>query len=190
MIASEPPPLREEEVRLLLRVARAAITARLEGRSSPPPRGPLRLLRRQGAFVSLHREGDLRGCIGLISPQETLLETVAYCAVAAAFGDPRFPPLERSELNALAIEISVLSPPYPVDDIKRLVAGRHGLIVTLGKRRGLLLPQVATQHGWDVATVLQETCRKAGLPIDAWERGGIVEAFEAQVFSEESLPDQ
>jgi AmmeMemoRadiSam system protein A len=191
MIAAAPSLLGKQEAHLLLRVAREAIGAKLLDRAPPPlPTSPPRILERQGAFVSLHHEGELRGCIGLITPQETLVETIAYCAVAAAFDDPRFPPLTPSEFPSLTMEISVLSPPTRTDDVEHLVVGRHGLIVTLGKRRGLLLPQVATQRGWDAVTFLQETCRKAGLPKDAWEHGAIVEAFEAQVFSEDSLPDQ
>ena len=187
---STVPPLRSDEARALLRVAREAITARLGRRPlSEPDRVPARLLVHQGAFVTLNRFGELRGCIGLVAPSEPLVRTVAHCALSAAFDDPRFPPLEPVELDEVRIEISVLTPPVPVEELDRIVPGRHGLMVRLGARRGLLLPQVATEHGWDVKTFLGETCRKAGLPADAWERGAFIETFEAEVFSEGSLRD-
>jgi len=184
------PPLRDGEARALLEVARETIAAQLAGRPLPDPdRVPARLLVHQGAFVTLHRSGELRGCIGVVAPNEPLVRTVAHCALSAAFSDPRFPPLDPSELDEVQIEISVLTPPIPVEEIDRIVPGRHGLMVQLGERRGLLLPQVATEHGWDVRTFLGETCRKAGLPPDAWERGALLETFEAEVFSEGSLRD-
>ncbi len=179
------PALRDDEGLVLLRVAREAITARLLKHPAPDPgRVPARLLVHQGAFVSLHREVTLRGCIGVILPREPLVLTVQHCAVSAAVGDPRFPPLDVSELDDVSIDVSVLSTPVRVRDAGGIVPGTHGLIVTRGSRRGLLLPQVARDQGWDVGTFLAETCRKAGLPPDAWERGAAIEVFEAEVFSE------
>ena len=142
----------------------------------------------RAAFVSLHAEGDLRGCIGMITAVESLAGTVARCAALAATEDPRFPPLERAELDAVSIEISVLGPRVPIADPSGIVVGRHGLMVTLGSRRGLLLPQVAVEQGWDRETFLRETCRKAGLEETAWKKGAVVEAFEAEVFSEAAPP--
>jgi len=180
------PRLIEEERSVLLDLARRSIVARLEVRPLPrlvaPPR---RLLAEQGAFVSLHRRRVLRGCVGMVSPAGSLAETVARCAVAAATEDPRFPPLRPPELPGLSIEISVLEIPFRVDDLSQIVLGTHGLVVTAGPRRGLLLPQVAIEQGWDASTFLEETCLKAGLPLDAVARGATVEAFSAQVFSEE-----
>lgn len=171
--------------RLLLFVARDSIAARLEDRSAAPlPENPPDILLPRGAFVSLHLAGDLRGCIGSISPRESLVRTVAHCAAAAAFEDPRFPPLTPSELPGVDIEISILTQPVPVTDPGQIEIGRHGLIIGSGPRRGLLLPQVAVEQGWDVATFLRQCCRKAGLPDDAWQRGAEIEAFSAEVFSE------
>ncbi len=180
------PRLTGEEQRLLLDLARRSIAARLE--RSPLPQlvePPPRLLAEQGAFVSLHSGRALRGCVGMVMPAGTLAETVATCAAAAATEDPRFPPLRALELPGLRVEISVLDTPFPVDDLSRIIVGSHGLIVSDGRKRGLLLPQVAVEQGWDVPTFLEETCLKAGLAPDAAARGAAVEAFSAQVFSEE-----
>ena len=179
------PPLREVEQRFLLEVARRAIRARLSGDPAPTITDPPpRLLAIQGAFVSLHREGDLRGCIGMVDPDRPLVDTVARCAAAAATEDPRFPPLSPGELDVLSIEISVLGPLFVVRDPSEIVLGRHGIIVTKGDRRGLLLPQVPIQQGWDLKTFLREACRKAVLDAQAWQRGAVIEAFGTQVFSE------
>jgi AmmeMemoRadiSam system protein A len=139
----------------------------------------------QGAFVSLHIVRKLRGCVGMVLPERPLDESVASCAAAAATEDPRFDALELSELARVVIEISALDPPFRVADPSRIQVGTHGLLVTQGRRRGLLLPQVANDQGWDFKTFLEETCLKAGLAADAWTKGAIVEAFSAQVFSEQ-----
>jgi len=179
------PRLSREEEFALLDLARRAVAARLESRPLPqladPPR---RLLMPQGAFVSLHLHGELRGCVGMILAERPLAETIAACAAASATEDPRFKALQPSELDAVTIEISALDPPFRVADPTRINIGIHGLLVTLGRRRGLLLPQVALDQGWDARTFLEETCLKAGLPSDAWTKGATVEAFSAQVFSE------
>jgi AmmeMemoRadiSam system protein A len=179
------PRLTREEERTLLDLARRAIAARLG--SAPPPRledpSP-RLLRPQGAFVSLHSGRRLRGCVGIVLPERPLAETVIGCAAAAATEDPRFDALGIADLEGVTIEISALDPPFRVTDPSQLTLGTHGLMVTLGRRRGLLLPQVALDQGWDLRTFLEETCLKAGLPPEAWTRGAVVEAFSAQVFSE------
>lgn len=139
----------------------------------------------RGAFVSLHTpSGDLRGCIGTILPVGPLHETVSRMAVAAAVEDPRFLPVTLPELTNLAIEISALTVPEPAD-AEHVEVGRHGLIVTRGPRKGLLLPQVATEWGWDRLEFLDQTCRKAGLPAGAWrEPGTRLEWFEAEVWGE------
>ncbi len=140
-----------------------------------------------GAFVSLHVNGELRGCIGYPHADQPLGDVIARCAVSAAREDPRFPPLTLSELAAAVIEISVLGPVEVVASLDDIVVGRHGLIVSQGYRKGLLLPQVATEHGWDRDTFLAHTCLKAGLPRDAWRSGAQILKFEAEVFAETAM---
>ncbi len=140
-----------------------------------------------GAFVTLHTRGHLRGCIGIIFPIKPLYETVIDCAISAATQDYRFQPLIREELKETEIEISVLSLPEAVSDVNEIQIGKHGLIITQGISKGLLLPQVATEHHWDRDTFLAQTCIKAGLPQDAWKGGAKIEKFSALVFSEKNL---
>ncbi|MCL2155958.1 MAG: AmmeMemoRadiSam system protein A [Leptospirales bacterium] len=141
-----------------------------------------------GSFVTLHINGNLRGCIGYIEGVKTIPETVKDMALASAFKDPRFPSLNREEYKKIDIEISVLSPIERVNDINDIVVGRDGIIITKGFNRGLLLPQVATEQGWDRDTFLTHTCYKAGLPGDSWKKSDvIIEKFSAQVFSENEL---
>ncbi len=180
------PRLTREEQTILIDLARRSIAVRLESR--PLPRldaSTPRLLLAQGAFVTLYHRARLRGCVGMVLPERALAETVVACAAAAATEDPRFDPLHASELPGLTIEISALDPPFRVADPSRVKIGTHGLLVTQGRRRGLLLPQVAVEQGWNLQTFLEEVCLKAGLPSDAWTRGAILEAFSAQVFSED-----
>jgi AmmeMemoRadiSam system protein A len=170
------------EQRQLLTIAREALVARVSG--FPPPvdaSGP-RII--TGAFVTIHHRGDLRGCLGRVEVAAPLVDTVGALAAAAADSDPRFAPVRPDELDGIAIEISVLSTPVPLDAIEQVVVGRHGLMVERGSRRGLLLPQVATEHGWDAATFAAHTCLKAGLSADAWQHGARLLMFEAQVFGE------
>jgi len=183
------PLLTPDETRVLLDLARRALAARLASRQVPrlEPPSP-RLLAPQGAFVSLHLDRALRGCVGMVTPRRPLATTVIECAGAAATEDPRFEPLRSSDIDRVTIEISVLGPSFRMTDPSGLILGTHGLMVTMGQRRGLLLPQVAVQQGWTVPVFLEETCLKAGLPPDAWGRGAIVEAFSAQVFSELERP--
>jgi AmmeMemoRadiSam system protein A len=137
-----------------------------------------------GAFVTLHNHGDLRGCIGHIEPTEPLGQVVARCAVAACSSDPRFAPITPTELGQLDIEISLLGPLEPIAGPHDIEVGRHGLVVESGWQRGLLLPQVATEWGWDAGAFLAHTCHKAGLPRDAWQHGAKLWRFEAEVFAE------
>lgn len=137
-----------------------------------------------GAFVTLHKQGALRGCIGIIAGLHPLRQTIEQMALSAAFSDPRFPPLGSGEFESIDIEISVLSPIEEAkpEDIK---VGIHGLIITSGMRRGLLLPQVASENGWTKEEFLSHTCLKAGLPSDTWRKGGYtLEKFSAFVFGE------
>ena len=136
----------------------------------------------------MKKHGELRGCIGYIEGIKPLWEAVRDMARAAALEDPRFPPVRPEEVPELEIEISVLTPLWRVKDIKDIVIGRDGLIIRKGWRQGLLLPQVATEYGWDVKTFLEHTCLKAGLPRDAWkDPEAEIWAFSAEVFSEGEL---
>ena len=178
------PPLNEAEQHTLLRLARQAIEAAVSGTHPPSfdcPEGPLTEL--MGAFVTLHRSGRLRGCIGNIESHRPLFQTVCDCACSAALADPRFEPVVPKEVPQLHLEISVLSPLEEArpEDVE---VGRHGLLISRGFQRGLLLPQVATQYRWGRETFLEETCLKAGLPSDAWRRGARIQIFTAQVFAE------
>lgn len=180
-------PLSPAERRLLLRTAREAIEACLAVRPLETLRASGRLAGPGGAFVSLHRRADdeLRGCIGRLQSDEPLLETVAQMAAAAATQDRRFAPVRLAELPTLAIEVSVLGPLVPIAPAQ-VEVGRHGLIVGDGRRRGVLLPQVAVDHGWDKETFLAHTCLKAGLSAETWRRPGIeLQAFTAEVFGED-----
>jgi AmmeMemoRadiSam system protein A len=173
----------EQERRLLLQLAHDAVAAALEKRDldlTPPSE---HLAEHRGAFTTLHENAELRGCVGYVFPMYSLYRTIAETAVAAAFNDTRFLPVRPEEAPRLQVEISVLSPIQPIDpdDVE---VGRHGLLVTYGNRRGLLLPQVPIEHKWDREMFLRQTCLKAGLPVDAWEHGAKVEAFTAEVFGE------
>lgn len=141
-----------------------------------------------GAFVTLRIKGRLRGCIGYPEPERPLLDVVEHCAVSAAISDPRFPPLSAAEWEGVDLELSVLGPIEPVTDITDVVIGEHGLIVEFGRRRGLLLPQVAIEWKWDATEFAAQTCIKAGLPSDAWQKGAKLFRFEAEVFSETESP--
>jgi len=177
--------LTDTERQALLRVARESIAARFQGRrpALPPPTGAL--AERRGAFVTLHGgDGELRGCVGLMRSDRPLVETVARMAVAAATEDGRFEPVTEAELDELSIEVSALSPLEPIRP-ENVEVGRHGLLIGHGGRRGVLLPQVPEEHGWDRETFLVHTCRKAGLPDDAWKEAGVeLLAFTAEVFRE------
>ena len=169
----------------LLGIARRAIaetvrdSQRMEAKSSNPA-----LQTPQGAFVTITIGGELRGCIGTFREDTPLFRTVAQMAVAAAKEDPRFPPLTAAELPKLHVEISALTPMKPVADVREIEVGRHGLYITRGFNSGVLLPQVATEYGWDRTTFLEQTCRKAGLPKNAWQEGAKILSFEAEVFGE------
>lgn len=180
--------LNQEQRTALLTIARRSIEAVLDGRRAEVDAASLdaELRRPSGAFVSLHtKAGDLRGCIGSIHPVAPLCQAVASNAVNAAFRDPRFFPVVRDELGNLHVEISVMSPIVPVLSVDEIEVGRDGLIVSRGGRAGLLLPQVATEYGWDREAFLRQTCVKAGLPGDAWRAEGTrIERFSAEVFGE------
>jgi AmmeMemoRadiSam system protein A len=173
---------------LLFQVARESIQARLKGGKAVLPQviSPV-LSQPSGVFVTLHRQGCLRGCIGYLEAMKPLLAAVQEMAVAAAFSDPRFPPLREDELADLDVEISVLSPMRQIKNIEEIQVGRDGLYLERGSCRGLLLPQVATEYGWDRLTFLKQTCSKACLPQDAWEDPATrIFVFSANILHEPS----
>lgn len=179
--------LTQEQRTRLLQVARQSVLAACCGEAEPDTQtDDPALTAVQGAFVTLHRaNGDLRGCIGHIEGVAPLIETVAEMAVAASTQDPRFPQVRCDEVPSLHIEISAMSPITEVTDVEKIEVGRHGLIVTCGYRRGLLLPQVATECAWTCDEFLCHTCQKAGLPPHAWkDKQTKIECFEAEVFGE------
>jgi AmmeMemoRadiSam system protein A len=176
----------DEQRQALLAIARGAIDASLSG-SAAASRPSMAWPSASGIFVTVRVRAELRGCIGTLELVRSLPDEVARCALAAAFDDRRFAPVHALELSQLAIEISLLGPiEYVRDplDPQAVQIGRHGLVVEDGRHRGLLLPQVAVEWAWDRQTFLAHTCRKAGLPSDAWQRGVSVYRFEAEVFGE------
>jgi len=178
-----PPEYSSEERGILLRLAHGAIGSAFDGEplDLTPPSEHLAEMR--GAFTTLHLNGKLRGCIGYVVPSHSLYRTVAETAQSAAFDDSRFTPVTAAEAAGLEIEISVLSPLRPIRP-EEVIVGRHGLVIRKGLHRGLLLPQVPVEWGWNRETFLSQTCKKAGLPLDAWEQGAEIQAFTAEVFSE------
>jgi uncharacterized protein len=145
---------------------------------------PGRLQEKRGAFVTLKQDSRLKGCIGYPLTEKSLVETVIEAAAMAATNDPRFQPLSLKDLPQITIEISVLTPPQRIQDTKEVEVGKHGIIITQGPFRGLLLPQVPVEWNWDRNTFLRQGCLKAGLDEDAWKRGAQIEIFTADVFAE------
>jgi AmmeMemoRadiSam system protein B/AmmeMemoRadiSam system protein A len=183
--AAEEFTLTAEEKKELLDLARAALTEFLSRRSEIDDlTGTEKFRNPRGAFVTLTRAGTLRGCIGFTEPVMPLGRAVIRTAIYAATQDPRFPPVSASELKDLRVEISVLTLPREIASPMLVKVGTHGLIIEKDGLKGLLLPQVPVENGWDRETFLRETCVKAGLPRDAWKRGAKLSVFEAIVFHE------
>jgi AmmeMemoRadiSam system protein A len=182
------PSLSEDQRQALLRLARESVTHAVAFDRLPaqiPTEGVF--AEKRGVFVTLHVHDRLRGCIGVVEPDHPLGDSIVRCAAGAALHDPRFSPLQDQELGHTQIEISVLSPPFRIRP-EEIELGRHGLLVVRGRQRGLLLPQVATQHHFTAEQFLIETCRKAQLPPDAWrDPGAEVFAFTCEVFSDSLL---
>jgi AmmeMemoRadiSam system protein A len=176
-----------QERALLLRLAHDSIASALEGREISLEIPTPHFAEHRGAFTSLHLRGELRGCVGYVLPSCPVYRAVAETARAAAFDDNRFQPVTSEEAALLEIELSILSPPRPVQ-AEEVEVGRHGLLITWHGRRGLLLPQVPIEHEWDRTTFLEQTCRKAGLPLDAWKNGATIEAFTAEIFGDKNEP--
>ncbi len=175
--------LTAEERSVLLRIAHASIEAQAHGRTFAPAAPMAPLAEQRGVFTTIYLRKKLRGCVGYITAVAPLYLAVAETARAAAFEDTRFTPVRAEEAGELEVSLSVLSLPREINP-SDVEIGRHGLLISQHGRRGLLLPQVATEHGWDREMFLRETCYKAGLPPDAWEHGARVEAFTAEVFSD------
>lgn len=177
--------LTPEEKEYLKGLAALSIRQKLEPDKDIVLPGPPtdRLNEKFGAFVTLKRQGRLRGCIGHLVGDRPLFETIERMAKAAAFEDPRFPPLDKRELKDLKLEISILSPLVPCPDPAKIEIGRHGLLIRKKGNSGLLLPQVPVEWDWDRETFLRQTCRKAGLPENAWkDPAARLFWFEAEVF--------
>ncbi len=181
-----------EQRRTLLRIAHQAILSALERQPFPAaPPLPARLAEPRGVFTTLYLPGELpgdlhrqlRGCVGYAAPIAPLYRAVAETARAAAFEDSRFLPVTREEALQLEISLSVLSRLLPIHP-EAVEVGRHGLVISESGRRGLLLPQVPIEYSWDRETFLEQTCRKAGLPLDAWRKAATLEAFTAEVFGD------
>lgn len=176
--------LSDEDKSTLHKIALTSIKNRLKSKETSLSTPDSKILQEnRGAFVSLHRRGKLRGCIGFIQGVKPLYQTIHEMSMSAAFQDPRFEPLKEKELEDLEIEISVLTPLKQVSDINEIEIGKHGLMIVKEPYSGLLLPQVATEYGWDRETFLNQTCMKAGLPEGSWvDKDTKILAFSADVF--------
>jgi AmmeMemoRadiSam system protein A len=169
--------------RRLLQLARTALDASVRNHKTPDVPRDL-AVDAFGVFVTLHHRGDLRGCLGSLDCRDRIVESIVRLAAAVAHEDYRFRPVQIEELADTSLDLSVLTPPERVNDHSTIEIGRHGLIIEHGTHRGLLLPQVAPEHGWDRDAFLAHTCIKAGLPPMAWLRGASLYCFEAEVFGE------
>ena len=175
----------DSERRVLLRLAHDSIISALENREISVEAPMPHLAKPRGAFTSLYLRTELRGCVGYVLPACTVYRAVAETARASAFDDARFSPVTMEEALHIEVELSIISPAKPIDP-DEIEIGRHGLLISWHGRRGLLLPQVAAEHAWDRITFLTQTCRKAMLPSDAWQKGATVEAFTAEIFGEKT----
>ncbi|MGD9343029.1 MAG: AmmeMemoRadiSam system protein A [Desulfuromonadales bacterium] len=178
--------LNTHEQQTLLAIARQAIIHGVQtGQEYIEPREEKALNQRNGCFVTIKQNGQLRGCIGNFQSELPLFKEVAQMAQASATKDPRFYPLKEIDLNNFKLEISVLTPLQKVEDIEEIEVGKHGIYIEKSFYRGVLLPQVALEHNWNRLTFLQQTCLKAGLPTDAWKADDAdIYVFSAQVFGE------
>jgi AmmeMemoRadiSam system protein A len=176
--------LTRDTQRQLVAIARAAFEARVRGTHVPESGSKGASQPGQGAFVAIFCKGELRGCLGRVTSDWPLPDLVRHLAQEVADSDPRFTPVAPHELEDIALEVSVLTPEREIRSIDEIELGRHGLIVEQRSRRGLLLPQVPTEHEWDRETFVSQTCLKAGLPADAWRHDARLLVFEAQVFGE------
>ncbi len=176
--------LSEHDKETLLHIAKTVIQSKVRGKPVPEFTVDSPVLKeKRGAFVTINKGGQLRGCIGYIQPYKPLYQTIEEMAVQAAFHDPRFDPVTEREVPDLEIEISVLTPLKRIKDVEEIEVGKHGILIERGFHSGLLLPQVATEHGWDRKTFLEHTCLKAGLPQDACkDEDTVISIFSADIF--------
>ncbi len=183
--------LNADEKRALLKLARDTITQYVtEGTRPDLPHATGMMNEPCGAFVTIHKRGQLRGCIGNLVGRGRLVELIQEMAIAAATQDPRFHHVSKDELGEIDIEISALSPMRKITDVNEVEVGTHGIVMSKGVYHGVLLPQVATEYGWDRETFLMHTCIKAGLPEDAWQDPAVtIEIFSAQVFGEKDVDE-
>jgi len=191
-VAVESGEFSQDERAILLRLAHDSILSALEEREIPLDPPTAHLAQPRGVFTSLYLKNELRGCVGYVLPVGSVFRAVADTARAAAFEDARFYRVTREEAPDLKIELSILSLPQPIRP-EQVEIGRHGLLISMSGRRGLLLPQVPVEHSWDRVTFLEQTCLKARLPRDAWQQDAVIEAFTAEVFGEknaESAPPE
>ncbi len=181
--------LNNEEKIYLLKLAREVISKKASNSKPDIPEPPTQELQeKRGAFVTLNKFGQLRGCIGYIEAIKPLYLTIVEMAESAAFRDPRFPPVTASEVPDLEIEISVLTPLRKIDSTDEIQVGKHGILIRQGLYQGLLLPQVATEYNWDRETFLTETCHKAGLQGSCWQEPNTeILIFSADIFSEKDF---
>ena len=175
-----------DERALLLRLAHDSILSALADKEISLEPSTEHLAEPRGVFASLYLRGELRGCVGYVLPVSSVYRAVGETARAAAFDDSRFNPVTWEEAVDLEIQLSILSPPQPISP-EAVEVGRHGLLVSMHGQRGLLLPQVPIENRWDRITFLKQTCRKAGLALDAWREGATVEAFTAEVFGDRDV---
>lgn len=180
--------LTKEDKKILLILARCSIMSRFQKQGIKFPGATPVLHTKCGAFVTLHRKGKLRGCIGYVIAAKPLFNTVQEVAKSSAFSDPRFPSVTEDEIPDLEIEISVLTPLRKIASVNEIEVGTHGIMIKRGFSSGLLLPQVATEQEWDRDTFLTHTCYKAGLSGDCWKKPDTqIEVFSAIVFNEKEL---
>jgi AmmeMemoRadiSam system protein B/AmmeMemoRadiSam system protein A len=183
-----PAPLQLTDKKILLALARESIRHHLAPQTPPPATSfPARLNIQQGAFVTLRKKGELRGCIGRMAADTELAKTVGMMALQAALNDPRFPPVELSELKNLEIEVSVLTPMRSITTVNEIMVGRDGVLISKSGRSAVFLPQVATENNWGRSEMLDNLCRKAGLPYGCWKHDATFQVFQAEVFSESQL---
>jgi hypothetical protein len=179
--------LTKKEQKQLLKIARDTIVAYVSNGSIPTIETASKGLNLQsGCFVTIKQKGQLRGCIGNFVSDQPLFRLVQEMAVSAATRDPRFYPMKTHDLDDFEVDISVLSPLEKALSVEEIKVGTHGIYIVKGSYRGVLLPQVATDYGWDRDEFLRHTCIKAGLPEDAWKKGCEIYIFSALVFGEDT----
>jgi AmmeMemoRadiSam system protein A len=177
--------LTNKEQKELLRIARESIIAHVSGGTPPAVESTLPGLSvKSGCFVTIKKQGQLRGCIGNFVSDSPLYQLIQEMSISSATRDPRFYPMKTPDLDEFKLDISVLSPLKKISEVEEIVVGKHGIYIVKNSNRGVLLPQVATEYGWDRQTFLKHTCLKAGLPENAWQKECEIYIFTAQVFGE------